>query len=95
MLDTAIFPEEIFNKTNFYKTFGLLYAWSTTWLFVTSPKTKQVLAFNTATGKLIDLPNVVFQGNAMPTGIIISGNKLLVTDAAGNGVQEFDLPVGN
>ncbi len=64
-------------------------------LVVTSPKTKQVLAFNTATGKAIDLPNVVFQGNAMPTGVAISGNKLLVTDAAGSGVQEFDLPVGN
>lgn len=63
-------------------------------LFVTSPKSKQVLAFNTATGKAVDLPNVTFQGNVMPTGIAIVGNKLLVSDAAGGGLIEFDLPAG-
>jgi uncharacterized protein (TIGR03663 family) len=60
-------------------------------LYVSSPKTKQILALDSVSGKQLDLPNVAFQGNALPTGVLVAGNRLIVTDAAGGGVVEFEL----
>jgi DNA-binding beta-propeller fold protein YncE len=59
-------------------------------LFVSSPKQRKVLVFGLDGRKLdvdLGLPN-----NLAPVGLAVRGNKLVISDANGGGVQEFDLP---
>ncbi len=62
-------------------------------LFVSSPRTAQVLGF-TLQGTPVALPEVTFEANALPTGLQVNGNALFVTDAANAEVKSFILNAG-
>lgn len=62
-------------------------------LFVSSPRTSQVLGF-TLQGTPVPLPNITFAANALPTGLRVNGNALFVTDAASGEVKSFVLTAG-
>jgi predicted membrane-bound mannosyltransferase/DNA-binding beta-propeller fold protein YncE len=62
-------------------------------LFVTSPRTAQVLAFSLA-GKPLDLPSVTFNADDVPTGIKVVNNTLIVTNQKSGAVVEFPLTLG-
>jgi DNA-binding beta-propeller fold protein YncE len=62
-------------------------------LLVSSPKTHEVLAYS-LDGKPVDLPEVTFGAEALPTGLATLNNRLYVTDANDGAVLEFALPGG-
>ncbi len=62
-------------------------------LFVSSPRTAQVLGF-TLQGTPVQLPGIVFQPGALPTGLRVYMNDLYVTDAANAEVKSFILNAG-
>jgi uncharacterized protein (TIGR03663 family) len=62
-------------------------------LFVSSPRTAQVLGF-TLQGTPVALPDITFATNALPTGVRVNGNALFVTDAANAEVKSFVLNAG-
>ena len=59
-------------------------------LFVSSPRTGQVLAYS-LTGQAQPLPEVTFNLNDWPTGLSVRDNTLFVTNAANGQVLEFVL----
>ena len=60
-------------------------------LFVTSPRTRQVLAYRTS-GQAVDISDAVtFEAGALPTGIAVRDGRLYVSNAAGGGLVEFVL----
>jgi len=59
-------------------------------LFVTSPRTGQVLAY-TLTGSPLELPAVALDPESLPVGIEASSSVLLVTDQRSGQVLEFPL----
>lgn len=62
-------------------------------LYVSSPKTQQVFAY-TLEGKSVELPNVSFSADSLPTGLAIYNNTLYVTNASGGPILQFTLPPG-
>jgi uncharacterized protein (TIGR03663 family) len=60
-------------------------------LYVSSPKTQQVLAY-TLEGAAVDLPSVSFSADSLPTGLAIYNNTLYVTNAAGGPILQFAIP---
>ncbi|MBX7212594.1 MAG: TIGR03663 family protein [Thermoflexales bacterium] len=63
---------------------------SGTTLFVTSPRTHNVLAFS-LTGAPVSLPNVAFGDADRPTGVGVGNGKLYVANATNGTVLEFPL----
>jgi len=59
-------------------------------LFVTSPRTAQVLAY-TLTGSPLALPDVVLEPGSLPVGIKVSADLLLVTDQRSGQILSFPL----
>jgi DNA-binding beta-propeller fold protein YncE len=59
-------------------------------VFVSSPMTHQVLAYS-LDGKLLEMPNVSFAADSLPTGLVVRDNHLFVTNAANGAVNEFAL----
>lgn len=62
-------------------------------LFVSSPRTSQVLGF-TLQGTPVQLPGISFEPNTLPTGLRVYINDLYVTDAANAQVKSFILNAG-
>jgi len=62
-------------------------------LFVTSPRTAQVLAY-TLTGTPVELPGVTFNADDLPTGVKVGGGSLFVTNGRNGAVVEFPLGGG-
>jgi uncharacterized protein (TIGR03663 family) len=62
-------------------------------LFVSSPRTGQVLGF-TLQGTPVQLPGIVMEPNDLPTGLRIYINDLYVTDAADGEIKSFILNAG-
>jgi DNA-binding beta-propeller fold protein YncE len=62
-------------------------------LFVSSPRTSQVLGF-TLQGTPVQLPGISFDASALPTGLRVNINDLFVTDAASGEVKSFILNAG-
>ncbi len=60
-------------------------------LYVSSPRTHQVLAY-TFTGQPVDDPDVSLPDTSLPTGLAVQGDTLLVTDAASGQVFNFTPP---
>lgn len=59
-------------------------------LLVSSPMTHQVLAY-TLDGNLVEMPNITFAADSLPTGLVVRDNHLYVTNAANGAVNEFAL----
>lgn len=59
-------------------------------LYVSSPRTAQVLGYTLA-GQLKDLPGVTFAAEDVPTGVEVHNNALYVTNARNGAVVEFPL----
>lgn len=62
-------------------------------LFVSSPRTAQVLAY-TLTGAPIPLPGVTFDVDDLPTGVKVHAGSLFVTNLRDGSVIEFPLGAG-
>jgi hypothetical protein len=59
-------------------------------LFVTSPRTAQVLAY-TLTGSPLALPDVILEPDSLPIGVEVSAGLLVVTDQRGGQMLSFPL----
>jgi DNA-binding beta-propeller fold protein YncE len=59
-------------------------------LYVTSPRTAQVLAY-TLSGTPIELPSITFGAEDLPTGVKAQGGGLFVTNQRNGAVLEFSL----
>lgn len=60
-------------------------------LFITSPRTRQVLAYRT-NGQAVDISEAVsFEAGSLPTGVAVRDGKLYVSNAAGGALSEFQL----
>jgi len=62
-------------------------------LFVTSPRTAQVLAY-TLIGVPVELPGISFNADDLPTGVKVHGGSLFVTNPRNGTVVEFPLGGG-
>ncbi|MCL5999829.1 MAG: TIGR03663 family protein [Chloroflexi bacterium] len=60
---------------------------------VSSPMTHQVLGY-TLDGNPVDLPDITFGADSLPTGLTVSNGRLYVTDANSGAIHEFALPGG-
>ena len=60
-------------------------------LLISSPMTHQVLGY-TLQGEVIDLPDISFPDDSLPTGLAVHDNRLYVTNAENGSVLEFSLP---